>query len=385
MKIKTQLNRLGRNSKKQKGFVNSPIYRGSTIVFDNFDKYFRDITSKNHESLYGLNSTPLSDNLEESIKKLYNCDSVVAVSSGLSSISVTFLALLKSNDHILVTDSLYSPTREFINKNLVKFNISVDYYDPELPPKNLQKLIRKNTRFIFIESPGTATFDIQDIPEIVKIAKKNNIATIADNTWASFLYCNPFKLGVDIVIEAATKYINGHADILLGLIASNKKFSKQIRSTAKGYGINSGSEELYLSIRGLRTMMLRIEESQKNALILARYLKNHKLVSKVLHPAIKTHKNHKIWKRDFRGSSGLFGIEMKKKYSKNQLKKFFNKLKIFELGYSWGGYESLITFPSLEERKINIYKGSIFRIHCGLEDIKDLKSDMENALKALNE
>ena len=223
----------------------------------------------------------------------------------------------------------------------------------------------------------------EDIPEIVKIAKKNNIITIADNSWASFIYCNPFKLGVDIVIEAATKYINGHADILLGLIASNKKYSNQIRSTAKGYGINSGSDELYLSIRGLRTMMLRIEESQKNALILARYLNNHKLVSKVFHPAIKTHHNHKIWKRDFKGSSGLFGIEMKKKYSKIQLKKFFNKLKIFELGYSWGSYESLVTFPSLEERKINKYKGSIIRIHCGLEDIKDLILDMENALKAL--
>ena len=383
MRIKTKLNRFGRNSKKQKGFVNTPIYKGSTIIFDSFDKYLKDISDKNNESLYGLNSTPLSDNLEESIKKLYNCESVVSVSSGLSSISVTFLALLKSNDHILVTDSLYSPTREFINKHLVNFNISVDYYDPELPPKNLQKLIRKNTKLIFIESPGTATFDIQDIPEIVKIAKKNNIITIADNSWASFIYCNPFKLGVDIVIEAATKYINGHADILLGLIASNKKYSNQIRSTAKGYGINSGSDELYLSIRGLRTMMLRIEESQKNALILARYLNNHKLVSKVFHPAIKTHHNHKIWKRDFKGSSGLFGIEMKKKYSKIQLKKFFNKLKIFELGYSWGSYESLVTFPSLEERKINKYKGSIIRIHCGLEDIKDLILDMENALKAL--
>ena len=382
MKIKTQLNRLGRNSKKQKGFVNTPIYKGSTIIFNNFDDYKKDIRNKNHESYYGLNQTPLSKNFEEAITKLYNCNSTVAVSSGLAAVSVPLLALLSKNDHILVTDSLYSPTREFINKHLNKFGISVNYYDPNASIKKLKTLIKKNTKLIFIESPATATFEIQNIPEIVKLAKKHKIATIVDNTWASFIFCNPFKFGVDIVIEAATKYINGHADVLLGLIASNKKYSKIIRSTAKGYGINCGSDELYLSLRGLRTINLRIKESEKNALILAKHLQKNKYISRVLHPAIRTHKNYKIWKRDFSGSSGLFGILLKKKYSNTVLKKFYNKLNYFELGYSWGGYESLITFPEINERYYNKYQGTLIRIHCGLEDIKDLIFDMDNAFEA---
>ena len=216
------------------------------------------------------------------------------------------------------------------------------------------------------------------------MAKKYNIATIADNTWASFLYCNPFKLGVDIVIEAATKYINGHSDVLLGIVASTKKYSKDVRNTAKGYGICCGSDELYLSLRGLKTLPIRIENSETNALSMAKHLKKNKLVSKVLHPAISGHTNHKIWKRDFTGSSGLFGFELKKKYSDTKMNRFYKKLKIFELGYSWGGYENLITFPDVSERCLkNRYKGTLIRIHCGLADIKDLKADIDSAIKTL--
>ena len=250
--------------------------------------------------------------------------------------------------------------------------------------KNLQKLIKKNTRLIYIESPGTATFEVQDIPEITKLAKKNNIATIADNTWASFLYCNPFNMGVDIVIEAATKYINGHSDVLLGIVASTNKFSKIIRTTAKTYGICCGSDELYLSLRGLRTLPIRIEKSQNNALEMAEHLQKNILISKVLHPALINNPNHKLWKRDFSGSSGLFSFELKKKYSNLKIEKFYKKLKIFELGYSWGGYESLITFPDILERNYkNKYRGTLVRIHCGLADIKDLKADIDIALKSL--
>ena len=380
MKIKTLINKLGRDSKKQKGFINHPIYKGSTIVFKDYKTYKKE---KNmYQALYGLNKTPLSDSLESSLKKLYDCDSVVAVSSGLAAISVPLISLLSKDQHIIVTDSLYSPTRKFIEDQLSKFNIQVDYYSSS---KSIEKMIKKNTKLIFIESPGTGTFEIQDIPAITKLAKKHNIATIADNTWASFFYCNPFKLGVDIVIEAATKYINGHSDVLLGIVASSKKYSKTIRNTAKGYGICSGSDELYLSLRGLRTLPVRIEKSGENALLMAKHLEKNKFVSKVLHPALKTNENYKLWKRDFSGSSGLFSFVLNKKYPESKIEKFFNKLSLFELGYSWGGYESLITFPDISERKEkNIYKGNIIRIHCGLADIKDLKADMDIALKTLD-
>tara|TARA_B100000686_G_scaffold350379_1_gene446203 strand:+ start:2486 stop:3640 length:1155 start_codon:yes stop_codon:yes gene_type:complete len=382
MKIKTKINKIGRNSKKQKGFINPPIHKGSTIVFENFNQYKNE---KNiYEALYGLNRTPISDIFENAISRLYECDSAIVVSSGLAAVSVPIYALLSENKHIIVTDALYSPTRKFITNQLLKFNIQVDYYDPLTSINNLEKLIRKNTSLIYIESPGTGTFEIQDIPAITKLAKKYNIATIADNTWASFLYCNPFKLGVDIVIEAATKYINGHSDVLLGIIASKKKYSNKIRNTAKGFGICSNSDDIYLCLRGLRTLPLRINKSQENALILAKHLKNNNLVSRVLHPALPDHTNHKIWKRDFSGSSGLFAIEMKKKYSNKKLDQFHKKLKLFELGYSWGGYENLITFPSTSDRyNKNIHKGTLIRIHCGLADIQDLKKDIDNAIKTL--
>jgi len=382
MKIKTKINKIGRNSKKQKGFINPPIYKGSTIVFENFNQYKNE---KNiYEALYGLNRTPISDIFENAISRLYECDSAIVVSSGLAAVSVPIYALLSENKHIIVTDALYSPTRKFITNQLLKFNVQVDYYDPLTSINNLEKLIRKNTSLIYIESPGTGTFEIQDIPAITKLAKKYNIATIADNTWASFLYCNPFKLGVDIVIEAATKYINGHSDVLLGIIASKKKYSNKIRNTAKGFGICSNSDDIYLCLRGLRTLPLRINKSQENALILAKHLKNNNLVSRVLHPALPDHTNHKIWKRDFSGSSGLFAIEMKKKYSNKKLDQFHKKLKLFELGYSWGGYENLITFPSTSDRyNKNIHKGTLIRIHCGLADIQDLKKDIDNAIKTL--
>ena len=383
MKIKTQINKYGRNSKKQKGFINPPIYKGSTIVFENFKQYKKE--NSVYGGLYGLNNTPLSDTFELAIKKLYSCDGVVAVSSGLASISVPIMALLSKNHHILVSDALYTPTRNFINNQLLKFNIQVTYFNPTISIEKLKKLIKKNTKLIYLESPGTATFEIQNIPEISKLAKKNNIVTIVDNTWASFYYCNPFNLGADIVIEAATKYINGHADVLLGIIASKKKYSKLIRNTAKSYGICCGSDELYLSLRGLRTLPVRIEKSQNNALEMARYLEKNKLVSKVFHPALNKHPTHNIWKRDFSGSSGLFSFELNKKYSNKQMERFYNKLKIFELGYSWGGYESLITFPTIKERRYNNeHKGTIIRIHCGLEDIKDLKADIDKAFKVLN-
>ena len=382
MKIKTKINKIGRNSKKQKGFINPPIHKGSTIVFENFNQYKNE---KNiYEALYGLNRTPISDIFENAISRLYECDSAIVVSSGLAAVSVPIYALLSENKHIIVTDALYSPTRKFITNQLLKFNVQVDYYDPLTSINNLEKLIRKNTSLIYIESPGTGTFEIQDIPAITKLAKKYNIATIADNTWASFLYCNPFKLGVDIVIEAATKYINGHSDVLLGIIASKKKYSNKIRNTAKGFGICSNSDDIYLCLRGLRTLPLRINKSQENALILAKHLKNNNLVSRVLHPALPDHTNHKIWKRDFSGSSGLFAIEMKKKYSNKKLDQFHKKLKLFELGYSWGGYENLITFPSTSDRyNRNIHKGTLIRIHCGLADIQDLKKDIDNAIKTL--
>jgi len=385
MDIKSKLIKLGRDPKKQKGFLNPGIYKGSTMIFDNFKEYLKDIKNNDdRKTLYGINTNPSHKELEECISELYNSNDTVIAPSGLAALIIPFFAYLKKGDEVLINDSVYSPTRTFCNNLLKNYGIKIKYFHPIRNIKNFEKLISKKTKLIFLESPGTATFDILDIPFITKIAKKKNIPTVLDNTWASPLFCDPIKLGINIIIDAGTKYINGHSDVLIGFISSDKKYSKKIRVITKTLGICPGSEEVYLALRGVPTLHLRMKEIEKNALNMANKIINHKLVNDVYHPALPHTKNHHIWKRDFTGSSGLFAFALKKKYSNNKIEKFYKKLKIFKLGYSWGGFESLITFPPLDNRNYkNKITGNIIRIYCGLEDSKDQIKDILNALKAL--
>ena len=385
MDIKSKLIKLGRDPKKQKGFLNPGIYKGSTMIFDNFKEYLKDIKNNDdRKTLYGINTNPSHKELEKCISELYNTNDTVIAPSGLAALIIPFFAYLKKGDEVLINDSVYSPTRTFCNNLLKNYGIKIKYFHPIRNIKNFEKLISKKTKLIFLESPGTATFDILDIPFITKIAKKKNIPTVLDNTWASPLFCDPIKLGINIIIDAGTKYINGHSDVLIGFISSDKKYSKKIRVITKTLGICPGSEEVYLALRGVPTLHLRMKEIEKNALNMANEIINHTLVNDVYHPALPHTKNHHIWKRDFTGSSGLFAFSLKKKFSNNEIEKFYKKLKIFKLGYSWGGFESLITFPPLDNRNYkNKITGNIIRIYCGLEDSKDQIKDILNALKAL--
>ena len=385
MKIKTKLTKLGRDPIRQKGFINPGTYKGSTMIFKSYKDYLNDIkNADDRKTFYGINQNPFHKQLEDSISNLYNCSDTVLSPSGLASIVIPFFALLKSGDEVLINDSVYSPTRTFCENILNKYNVKIKYFHPIKNIKNFEKLINKRTKLIYLESPGTATFDIIDIPFITKIAKKNNIPTVMDNTWASPIFCQPNKLGIDIIIDAGTKYVNGHSDVLIGFVSSNKKYEKKIRTAAKTLGICPGSEEVYLSIRGIPTLDIRMKEIEKNALIMGNYLLNHDLVSDVFHPALPHTINHNIWKRDFSGSSGLFSFLLKNTYSNKVIEKFYNKLKIFKLGYSWGGFDSLITFPPLDKRTFkNNKNGTLVRLYCGLEDIDDLIQDIEGALKSL--
>ena len=385
MDIKSKLIKIGRDPKKQKGFVNPGIYKGSTMIFDNFKEYLKDIKNNDdRKTLYGINTNPSHKELEKCISELYNTNDTVIAPSGLAALIIPFFAYLKKGDEVLINDSVYSPTRTFCNNLLKNYGIKIKYFHPIRNIKNFEKLISKKTKLIFLESPGTATFDILDIPFITKIAKKKNIPTVMDNTWASPLFCDPIKLGINIIIDAGTKYINGHSDVLIGFISSDKKYSKKIRVITKTLGICPGSEEVYLALRGVPTLHLRMKEIEKNALNMANEIINHTLVNDVYHPALPHTKNHHIWKRDFTGSSGLFAFSLKKKFSNNEIEKFYKKLKIFKLGYSWGGFESLITFPPLYNRNYkNKITGNIIRIYCGLEDSKDQIKDILNALKVL--
>ncbi|MDC0624834.1 PLP-dependent aspartate aminotransferase family protein [Alphaproteobacteria bacterium] len=385
MKINTKLTKVSRNVKKQKGFINPGIYKGSTMVFNTFEDYLKDL--KNHDdrnTLYGINKNPSVDQLEKAISSLYKCHDTVVAPSGLAALIIPFFAFLKKNDEVLINDTVYSPTRTFCEEILKNFGVQVKYFHSFKDINRIQKLITSKTKLIYLESPGTATFEILDIPKITKIAKKKNIPTVMDNTWASPLFCDPLKLGINIVIDAGTKYINGHSDTLIGFVSSDKKHAKPIRVTTKTLGICPGSEEVYLALRGLPTLNLRMKQIEFNALELARELNKHPLVDKVYHPAIETSENHHIWKRDFTGSTGLFSFSLKKFYPQPKIKKMFSKISIFKLGYSWGGYDSLITFPPLSMRKYkNLFKGNLIRVYCGLEDSSDQIKDIINSLQAL--
>ena len=385
MKIDTKLTKISRNVKKQKGFINPGIYKGSTMIFNTFEGYIKDINNDDDRTtLYGINKNPSVDQLEKAITQLYKCHDTIIAPSGLAALVVPFLAYLKKDDEVLINDSVYSPTKTFCEKILKNYGIKIKYFHPIKNIKNFVKNINKKTKLIFLESPGTATFEILDIPFITKIAKKNNIPTVLDNTWGSPLFCNPIKLGINIIIDAGTKYINGHSDVLIGFVSSDKKHSKEIRITAKTLGMCPGSEEVYLALRGIPTLNIRMKQIEKNTLNLANKLLQHPLINKVYHPALPNFTNHYIWKRDFTGSSGLFAFSLKKKYSIKSIEKFYNKLKIFKLGYSWGGFESLITFPPLSKRTFKSeVKGNLIRVYCGLEDSKDQIKDILNALKFL--
>jgi len=385
MKIDTKLTKISRNVKKQKGFINPGIYKGSTMIFNTFEGYIKDINNDDDRTtLYGINKNPSVDQLEKAITQLYKCHDTIIAPSGLAALVVPFLAYLKKDDEVLINDSVYSPTRTFCEKILKNYGIKIKYFHPIKNIKNFVKNINKKTKLIFLESPGTATFEILDIPFITKIAKKNNIPTVLDNTWGSPLFCNPIKLGINIIIDAGTKYINGHSDVLIGFVSSDKKHSKKIRITAKTLGLCPGSEEVYLALRGIPTLNIRMKQIEKNTLNLANKLFQHPLINKVYHPALPNFTNHYIWKRDFTGSSGLFAFSLKKKYSIKSIEKFYNKLKIFKLGYSWGGFESLITFPPLSKRTFRTpVKGNLIRVYCGLEDSQDQINDILNALKVL--
>ncbi len=385
MKIKSLLTKIGRDPSKQKGFINPGIYKGSTMVFANFKDYLKDIKKDDDRAtFYGINSNPSHKELEDSISKLYNAKDTVIASSGLAALIIPFFSFLRKGDEVLINDNVYSPTRTFCNNLLKGYGIKINYFKPTDNIKNIEKKITKKTKLIFLESPGTATFEILDIPLITKIAKKKNIPTAMDNTWASPIFCNPLKLGINIVIDAGTKYISGHSDVLIGFVSSDKKYYKEIRRTIKTLGICPGSEEVYLSLRGIPTLHLRMKEVEKNALIMARVLEQHSLIKNVYHPGLAKTINHSIWKRDFSGSSGLFAFSLNKKYSNKLLERFYKKLKIFKLGYSWGGFESLITFPPTNKRSYkNNIKGNVIRLYCGLEDIEDQIKDIVNALKEL--
>ena len=308
----------------------------------------------------------------------------VLVPSGLAAIVVALMTALSAGDHLLMTDSVYEPSRAFADKALRRFGIETTYYDPTIGA-GIDALMRPNTKAVLTELPGSQTLEVQDVPAIAEVAHAHGACVILDNTWATPLFFSPHAHGVDLAVEAGTKYLSGHADLLLGLVSANEAWFERLHRTVHLMAIPPGAEDVFLALRGLRTMELRLREAERQGLALAQWLSDRPEVLRVIHPALPDHPGHALWKRDFTGSSGLFSIVLKPA-SEAAVAAFLDGLELFGLGYSWGGYESLaVPFDCTATRTATRFApgGPTVRFSVGLEDIEDLKADLDRGFARL--
>jgi cysteine-S-conjugate beta-lyase len=383
-KIETRLAHAGRSPHDNYGVVNPPVYHASTILKPSLDAWTATGKPGFDGYAYGRNGTPTTRSFETAMAEIYGADDAVAVSSGMAAIAVALTAHTKAGSHVLMSDSAYYPAHKYCNGLLAKYGVETSYYDPTIGA-GIAGLIRPETTVILTESPGSLTFEIQDIPAIVAAARPRGVTIVTDNTWATALYFNPFDHGVDVVVEAATKYVSGHSDVMIGVVLGRGSETPLLRETARLFGNCSGPDDLYLAQRGLRTMAVRLARNQATGLALARWLEARPEVAAVLHPALPSHPQHEIWRRDFRGASGLFSIVLHP-VPRPALAAFLDGLTFFGMGASWGGYESLI-MPS-DPRPIRkatkwTMPGQLLRIHAGLEDPADLIADLEAGFERL--
>lgn len=370
----TRLAHAGREPARHHGFVNTPIYRGSTVLFPTVAA----LESNDQDFTYGRLGTPTVKALEAAIAELEHGYRTLLTPSGLSAIVTALLAFVSSGDEVLVSDSVYRPTRRFCDSVLKRLGVKTIYYDP-LIGAGIERLISKKTKAVFAESPGSQTFEVQDIPAIAEAAHAAAAVLILDNTWATPLYFKSFAHGADVSIQAATKYIVGHADAMLGAVTATEAASGAIAKTHEDLGICPGPEDVYLGLRGLRSLGVRLERHQKSALEIARWLAERPEVARVIHPGLPSDPGHALWKRDFTGASGLFSI-MLKPVPHERLAAMLDGLTLFGMGYSWGGFESLILpFDPGAYRTATTWRaeGPALRLHVGLEDVEDLKADLE--------
>jgi cystathionine beta-lyase len=372
--ITTRLAHAGRNPDEQFGFVNTPIYRGSTVLYPTVDA----INKREQRYNYATKGTPTSDALNTAWAEISGAAGSVAVPSGLAAVALSLLSTTKAGDHVLITDSVYRPTRVFAEDFLHRFGVSVTYFDPMIG-SGISSLFQSNTSTVFTESPGSQSFEVQDVPAIAAEAHKKGISVIMDNTWATPLFFPPHNMGVDIAVEAGTKYLGGHSDLLLGMVTANESHWKRLRETYDLFAMCAGPEDMFLALRGLRTMHLRLKQAEQQALAMAHWLKNRPEVATVLHPAFPECPGHEVWKKYFKGSSGLFSIILNP-CSDKAVAAMLDGLELFGMGYSWGGFESLIVpFDCRTYRTATQWNpvGPALRIQIGLEDVEDLKAELD--------
>jgi cystathionine beta-lyase len=364
--------------------INPPTYRGSTVLFDNYGEMLK-VGRHEYEGItYGTDRLPSQRQFEETMRELEGGAVTRVFQSGIAAIQTALLAFTKSGDHILVCDNAYGPGQRFCKKVLKKFNIDFTSIPPNVGA-DIEQFIQHNTVLILLESPGSITFEIQDIPAITAIARQKDIVTILDATWATPLYLKPFELGVDVTIHSVTKYISGYSDVLAGTVTVNERYSQKFESFYKLLEIYTPAEECYLALRGLHSLATRLRQHEQSALKVAKWLETVPIVDNILHPALPSHPEHHLWKRDFTGSSGLFAFTFKNDYNKEQLEAFIDSLELFHLGYSWGGFKSLLTAAKIDRATPSRYADkTIIRLSIGLEECDDLIRDLEKGFTKLN-
>lgn len=389
----TRIIHAGRDPKEQGWMVNPPIYQSSTIVFPTLKDllyaergYSNNDLVQPYELKYGRYGTQTNFALEKAIAEIEGGYNTFVTSSGAAAINTALVAFLKQGDHMLVVDNTYSPTRSFADKFLKKLGVETTYYNP-LIGEDIKKLIKKNTKVIFMESPGSLTFEVQDVAAICKVAKKHGVVTILDNSWASGIYFKPLEHGVDVSVMALTKYINGHSDMMMGSITVQEKHFRVMYEAFRYMAVTAAPFTSYMVQRGLRTSKIRMDHCFKSALQMATWLEGRPEVQKVFYPALESDAGHKLWKRDFTGAAGLFTIVLDRKYSNESLARMVDKLHYYGMGYSWGGYESLILpvdpTPVRTATKWPYSNKTCLRINIGLEDVEDLMEDLEAGFKRL--
>ncbi len=378
----TRLITAGRDPQAQFGFVNPPVYHASTVLYPTAE----DQVAHRSRYQYGRRGTPTTEALEAALRDIEgdNCAGVVLLPSGLAAISTALIAVAGAGDHILITDSVYRPTRNFCEGLFKRMGVETTYYDP-LIGADIASLFKPNTRAVFVEAPGSQSFEMQDIPAIAAVAHGKGALVMMDNTWATPLYFKAFDKGVDISIQAGTKYIGGHSDIMFGCVSANAKAYPALKNAHGLMGQCVGPDDVFLALRGLRTMAVRLKQHHASGLTIARWLEARPEVLRVMHPGLESDPGHAIWKRDFTGASGLFSIVLKP-MSEQAVYAFMNELQLFGMGFSWGGFESLvIIFDCAEYRTATKWApgGPTLRFHIGLEDPDDLIADLDNGFKAM--
>jgi len=374
----------GRDPHANHGIVNPPVYHASTIVYPTVAAMEEAERTPFEGTRYGRRGTPTTFALEEAVAALEGGYRSIAVPSGLAAITCTLIAYLRAGDHLLMADTTYGPGRRFCDTVLAGFGVETTYYDPLA---DVAPLIRPNTRVVYMESPGSLTFEVQDVPAIAAAARAAGALSVIDNTYGAGLHFRPLEHGVDVSLQAATKYIVGHSDAMLGLITTTEEAFLRAKRATAFLGTSAGPDDCYLALRGLRTLAVRLAQHQETALRIARWVEARAEVATVLHPALPSCPGHEFWKRDFSGSNGLFSFVLTDTFGKVAVDAMLDGMKLFAMGWSWGGYESLII--PFDPRPVRTatnwpHPGRCIRLHCGLEDPDDLIEDLDQGFARLN-